>query len=380
MKKPIFLAPLVVSLALGACEFATSAVAPSIMGGGVGGQPIAIVPLDAAQLGQPSGSPVGARVAQLQSDLARLQQAGVRQVQRATQLQADMDASVASYQIAVGTLKSSQPAGTAANSAGQWQHAQAQLRTVSATLDQMSGLSNDVAKNVAFAAFLLQSIREASAAPNAVVQDRRQLGLLENSANQTSVSLDRLLEGLRQASPEPEPLPRGGRRQARADRAALGPVGAITSAPLPPQQAAVPSGHVAAPAGAGLASGRPFVVIRFDNPGVEYEQQLYEAVSAALARAPDVGFDLVAAAPAFGTSEEITSNSEAARDSSERVMRSLLDMGLPADRDQRQPTDGPQRPGQRGPPLRPLADLPGSFPSRRKSKAGPSSVKSPEGV
>jgi len=198
MKKPIFLAPLVVSLALGACEFATSAVAPSITGGGVGGQQIAIVPLDTAQLGQPSGSPVGVRIAQLQADLGRLQQAGIRQVQRATQLQADMDASVASYQIAVGTLKSGQPGATAANSAGEWQRAQAQLRTVSATLDQMSGLSNEVAKNVAFAAFLLQSIREASAAPNAVAQDRTQLGILEKSTNQTSVSLDRLLEGLRQ--------------------------------------------------------------------------------------------------------------------------------------------------------------------------------------
>jgi hypothetical protein len=324
MKKPIFLAPLVLSLALGACEFATSAVAPSITGGGVGGQPIAIVPLDAAQL----GSPVGARVAQLQSDLARLQQAGIRQVQRATQLQADMDASVASYQIAVGTLKSGQPGAAATNSAGEWQHAQAQLRTVSATLDQMSGLSNDVAKNVAFAAFLLQSIREANAAPNAVDQDRRQLGLLETSANQTSVSLDRLLEGLRQQVLSQSHFL--GVEGAKLAQIAPPSAGTITSAPLPPQPAA--SGHIAAPAGAGLAGGRPFVVIRFDNPGVEYEQQLYEAVSAALTRAPDVAFDLVAVAPAMGTSEEITSNSEAARASSERVMRSLLNMGLPADR------------------------------------------------
>lgn len=326
MKKPIFLAPLVVYLALGACEFATSAVAPSITGGGVGGQPIAIVPLDAAQLGQPSGAPLGARVAQLQSDLARLQQAGVRQVQRATQLQADMDASVASYQIAVGTLKSGQPG--AANSVGEWQRAQAQLRIVSATLDQMSGLSNDVAKNVAYAAFLLQSIREAGGVPNAVDQDRRQLGLLENSASQTSGSLDRLLEGLRrQVLSQSHFL---GVEGAKLAQIAPPSAGAITGTPLPPQPTA--SGRIAAPAGAGLARGRPFVVIRFDNPGVEYEQQLYEAVSAALARSPDVAFDLVAVAPAIGTSEEITSNSEAARASSEKVMRSLLAMGLPADR------------------------------------------------
>jgi hypothetical protein len=327
MKKPILLAPLVVSLALGACEFATSAVAPSITGGGVDGQRIAIVPLDTAQLGQPSG----ARVAQLQSDLARLQQAGIQQVQRATQLQADMDASVASYQIAVGTLKSGQPGATAVNSAGTWQQAQAQLRIVSATLDQMSGLSNEVAKNVAFAAFLQQSIREAGAAPNAADQDRTQLDILENSTNQTSASLDRLLEGLRQ-----QVLSKShflGMEGAKLAQIAPPSVGAITGAPLPRQQVtAAPSGHVAAPAGAGLASGRPFVVIRFDNPGVEYEQQLYEAVSVALARSPEVGFDLVAVAPAGGTAEEAASNAEAARESMDRVRSSLLNMGLPADR------------------------------------------------
>lgn len=331
MKNPIFFAPLVVSLALAACEFATSAVAPSITGAGVGGQPISIVPLDAAQLGQPSGSPVGARVAQLQSDLARLQQSGIRQVQRAIQLQADMDASVASYQIAVGTLKSGQPG--AANSAGEWQRAQAQLRTVSTTLDQMSGLSSEVAKNVAFAAFLLQSIREANAAPNVTVQDHTQLGILENSANQTSVSLDRLLEGLRQQVLSQSHFL--GVEGAKLAQIAPPGVGAIASAPPPtaPQPTAAPSSaHVAGPAGAGLASGRPFVVIRFDHPGVEYEQQLYEAVSAALARSPEVGFDLVAVAPGGGTAEEAVSNAEAARQSMERVRSSLLNMGLPGDR------------------------------------------------
>lgn len=333
MKTPIFLAPLMVSLALGACEFATSAVAPSITGGGVNGQQIAIVPLDPAQLGQPSGSPVGARITQLQSDLARLQQAGVRQVQRATQLQADMDASVASYQIAAGSLKSGQPGAT--NSVGAWQQAQAQLRTVSATLDQMSGLSSEVAKNVAFGAFLLQSIREASAAPNAVDQDRTQLGVLEDSASQTSSSLDRLLEGLRQqVLSQSHFLGVEGAKLAQIAPPGAGAIaGTITGSPLPPQPAAAaPSGHVAGPAGAGLASGRPFVVIRFDNPGVEYEQQLYEAVSAALARSPEVGFDLVAVAPAGGTAEESVSNAEAARESMERVRSSLLNMGLPADR------------------------------------------------
>jgi hypothetical protein len=97
------------------------------------------------------------------------------------------------------------------------------------------------------------------------------------------------------------------------------------------QPANVPA-QAAAPAGAGLASGRPFVVIRFDNPEVEYEQQLYDAVSTALAQRPQVAFDLVGVAPAAGASEDAAGNGEAARASTDRVMQSLLDMGLPADR------------------------------------------------
>jgi len=119
-----------------------------------------------------------------------------------------------------------------------------------------------------------------------------------------------------------------------ANLAQMAPVAgaAATNAGISPQQSAMPSTQLAGPVGAGLGSGRPFVVIRFDNPGVEYEQQLYEAVSTALARRPNVAFDLVAAAPANGASEEIARNSEIARASTEKVMRSLLDMGLPADR------------------------------------------------
>ena len=322
-----FLRPLVVALALGACEFVGSAVGPSVTGGVEGAQPIAIVPLDASKLGQPSGTPAGARITQFHSDLAQLQQAAVEQIQRARQLQADMDANVAGYQIAVGTIKPNwQDAAVSNDSVGQWQRAQGQLRTISATLDQMNGLSNEVAKNVAYAAFLLQSIRDT----NAEGEDHRQLRVLEETTNQTSTSLDQLLDGLRR-----EVLRQShflGVEGAKLAQMAPPSAGVPANVAMSPQPSTEQSAHVAAPAGAGLASGRPFVVIRFNNPGVEYEQQLYEAVSAALTRSPDVAFDLVAVAPAGGTSEEIARNSEAARASMGRVRQSLLDMGLPPDR------------------------------------------------
>jgi hypothetical protein len=333
MNKVNLLTPLVVALALGACDFVGNALAPSVRGEAAGatGQPIAIAPLDASKLGEPSGTSAGARITQFRLDLAQLQQAAVQQVQRVKQLQADMEARVAGYQIAAGTIPTNKQGGTVSDaSVGAWRNAQAQLQAISATLDQMNGLSNEVAKNVAYAAFLLQAIRETNAAPDAVDEDHRQLRVLEETTSQTSSSLDQSLDGLRQ-----EVLRQShflGTEGAKLAQTAPPSVGVPTNAAISPQQSTEQSAHVAGPAGAGLASGRPFVVIRFDNPGVEYEQKLYEAVSTALARWPDVAFDLVGVAPAAGTSEESALNAEAARASMEKVRQSLLDMGLPADR------------------------------------------------
>lgn len=328
MKRLHILSLLVAAAALSGCEFVGSAVAPSVTGGAgsAAGGPSAIIPLDVSRLGQPSGTSAGVRVAKFRTDLAQLQQAAIQAVQRGRQLQADMDASVATYQIAIGTIDSSRQSGAGPEaSAAAWRNAQAQLQTISTVLDRMSGLSSEVAKNVAFAAFLRQSIRDTNSAPDATDQDRQQLKILEDSTTQTATSLDQLLGGLRQEVLEQSHfLGTEGAKLAQIAPPSAGTPVNVAGSPPPVQQPA----HVAGAAGAGLATGRPFVVIRFDNPGVEYEQQLYEAVSAALARSPNVAFDLVGAAPATGTPED----SEAARASMERVRQSLVNMGLPPDR------------------------------------------------
>src|SRR4030095_954098 len=187
------------------------------------------------------------------SDLAQFQHSAVQQVQRGTQLQADMDASVATYQIAMGTIDSTRQANAAAPvPVDAWRNAQAQLQTISSVLDRMSGLSNEVAKNVAFGAFLQQSIRETNSVTDATDQDRQQLTMLEDSATQTATSLDQLLSGLRpQVLQQSHFLgPQGAKRAQIAPPGAGAPVNAAIS----PQQPAQQSAHVAGPAGAGLAS------------------------------------------------------------------------------------------------------------------------------
>ncbi len=384
MKKLGVVALMVVASALSGCEFAGNALLPSFTG-----QPArapvpqaVIVPLDPSALGAPSGTSAGTRIAQFRPDLVQLQRAGGRQLLRGQQLQADMAGSIRGYWAALGVL---QPApldgagetaatggsgdipdaaesatdgtvagGTESGDAGAlsptavaapldrvaaWQQAQAQLRTLSATLDQMNGLAGEVAKNVAYSAYLRQSIRAAGTAPDAVEEDHRQLARLENATAQTSAALGQLLDSLRQdVLRQSHFLGTEGARLAQ-----IAPPGAVAdSGTMPPQSQLPPSSlsqlppsspsQLAGPAGSGLASGRPFVVIRFDDPGIQYEQRLYDAVSAALAQSPHVGFDLVGVAPAAGAPEDIARNSEAARASMERVRNSLLGMGLSADR------------------------------------------------
>jgi hypothetical protein len=84
--------------------------------------------------------------------------------------------------------------------------------------------------------------------------------------------------------------------------------------------------------GAGIAGGRPLVLIRFDRPNVNYEQALFAAVSAALDRRPDASFDLVAVTPSTGSQAQLSLAREESRRDAERVLRSLTSMGLSPNR------------------------------------------------
>jgi hypothetical protein len=77
---------------------------------------------------------------------------------------------------------------------------------------------------------------------------------------------------------------------------------------------------------------RPFVTIRFNQPNVEYEDALYEALSHALERKPSATFTIETVAPAGSTPAEFAAYREDARRHAEDVLHAISDMGMPADR------------------------------------------------
>jgi hypothetical protein len=210
---------------------------------------------------------------------------------------------------------------------GQWQTAQREVDTVSASTSRLSELSNRIAANSDLANYLLESTRAAYRVQGAVEEDHRQLGMIEAELGQAMVSNNRLLNEINETVSRQSgflAVERGNLTNLALAVSTGRSYGSTLSQVAAPTMAAAP---VPGPRG-----GAPLVVIRFDRPDIEYEQALYDSVSAALARRAEARFELVAVTPLSGGPSDVAANAETAKRNAERVMRSLIDMGLPADR------------------------------------------------
>lgn len=85
-------------------------------------------------------------------------------------------------------------------------------------------------------------------------------------------------------------------------------------------------------AGAAFAGTTPLVVVRFNQSRVYYDQQLYSAVSQAVAVKPDVMFDIVSHAPVTGDATRDAQWQATASHNTQAVVGSLQRMGVPMER------------------------------------------------
>lgn len=81
-----------------------------------------------------------------------------------------------------------------------------------------------------------------------------------------------------------------------------------------------------------MGAVKPLVVIRFNQPRVYYDQQLYGAISQAVAIKPEVTFSVLAYAPATGDSDKDSQWQQAASGHTQQVVASMQQMGIPLDR------------------------------------------------
>lgn len=74
--------------------------------------------------------------------------------------------------------------------------------------------------------------------------------------------------------------------------------------------------------------GQLLVLIRYDQPNIDYEPQLSQAIGNAIERRPNAEFSVVPVAPSSGTPSDIAKMQQTAQSDAEAVTRSLVRLGL----------------------------------------------------
>jgi len=283
---------------------------------------------------QPTGTAVGQKVEELRTDLTRLQ---TRMAEHNDSLQGYRAAarqSATAYHNMVGEINARLQVGTTPGNpelVAQWNSAQGELNKVGESISSLNTLSNEASSTSALAAFLLESTRATLGLRGAVEEDHRQLAVLEDEVNKTVVVIDRLLNELTEDVARAQNYFAAERSNLTAMQVAIDN-GEYIGTSLASRSYGIPAAAPAGGASALVGQRQPLVVIRFNESKVEYEQALFTAVSRALDRKPNAGFDLVAVAPNVGTPAQVSLATSRSRRNAEGVLRTLTNMGLPADR------------------------------------------------
>ena len=234
----------------------------------------------------------------------------------------------------------------------QWGQAQSTLDRMNSDVARLNALSNSVASDSSFGNYLLNEVRSAYSLQGGIDSDRDQLRQVENQTIAGLTTVNQLLNNLGDEIGRQSGYIANERNNLVTLALAIqngqlygpslanrnfaqspSPAPAIASAAPAPRPAPRPAApRASAPTSSIGSEDRPLVVIRFDQPNVDYEQPLYTAVSRALERKPSATFTIQAVAPNAGSAADVAVNTNASRQNAENVLRSLTSMGLPADR------------------------------------------------
>lgn len=301
-----------------------------------------------------AGTNVGGEIGELQGDLASLQRGVEGQADGLMALIRQGETLSAEYYADTATINTQLRNGTTPGNprlVAKLNSAQNSLDGLNNNLNQMNSQAVQIAESASQASFLLDSARSAYTLSGAVEEDHVELARLEDNVNNTIVLIERLLNTANdnisrttaQLSTERNNIRTLALAVANGDlygrslsnrpfAMSAAYTGNVDNFAMDANQPPMESMNSDIQPTSVPAGGRPLAKIKFDNPDVEYEQPLYVAVNEALDRYPDARFDLVAVHPSQGNAAEVAIESTRARRNAERVLRAMIDMGVPSDR------------------------------------------------
>lgn len=217
----------------------------------------------------------------------------------------------------------------------QYERALTELAAVGSQGQQLVELGNQISLLSARVSYLKDQTRSAKRLRGAVDEDHRKLSILQDDIKRRGVDLTRLLENLNETIRRRDIYLAAERRRLTqlASAISIGEsygngLGTLNSLPASNDEGVINQDQRS---DANL-SGNPIAVIRIQGESNKFSQGLYGAVSAALERAPNATFTLVAVSSTAGNSSEKAARAATAREKAGKIISSLISMGMPADR------------------------------------------------
>ncbi|MDE1901804.1 MAG: hypothetical protein KGI37_09200 [Alphaproteobacteria bacterium] len=325
-----------------------------------------------ANFGPSSGTVVGNRAAALRDEVLKLRSSVNLNSNEFAILRTSGAAGAVQYHSTVAAITARLQNGTTKGNPillRQWEEADASLGEVNSSLNKLNSLEVAVDADASVASYLLDSVQAAFDLSGAVDEDHDQLKLLHDEVSRLVVQLDYLrnqttadierqsnyltteranLQALAFAISRGEllgnsianrpvivnPAPVASMPEGGPAAAPEMPVtqGAIGPEPMSPRDLMQENGSNIATGNANVgvapSLGRLLVLIRYNQPHVDYAQQLTQAVSTAIERRPNAQFSIVAVSPSSGDPADLASQQQSAKIDADGVKRALVQMGL----------------------------------------------------
>ena len=218
----------------------------------------------------------------------------------------------------------------------QYDQAQGELDNIEEYLREINLLNQKVNADAGVVALLKSTINKVLRLAGAIDQDHRQLEVLEDDVEKLEIDIARLINEITEeisrqagfAKIENQNMLvmavaiRNGEAMGTGilNRSFLA-AQALSEAGPPDVQLQVPRVKI---------SGLPLVVIRFDDPDIDYEKTLFDAIGITVDKKPSASFGLVAVAPIGKNEAETRINASKVKKYAERILRSLVSFGLPS--------------------------------------------------
>ena len=279
--------------------------------------------------GQDTGTAGSHTVASLRAQVASIQDRILAEAQQLSELKAAAFQSSAQYHEAKATITARLQLGTTRGNpelVAQWNTSQSALDAMTGNINAINALGTQVSDQASAAHFALNTIEATFNVAGAVDEDHRQLTVLRDETDQIIVLIDSLLTDISETVQRQTTYVANERASLTTLASAI-KSGSYYGDLGGPANNVAPASYVGGP-----VSGPALVTIKFDRSHVDYQQILYTAVAEALQSRPGSGFAVVAVSPTRGTAAAVQlAQTDAVRHARD-VVRTLSDMGVPANR------------------------------------------------